>query len=310
MVISSKAVREPKTRLKMSKNMKREASVGILFAMPWIIGFLFFVAYPVISSLIFSFTSYDLFNWKFIGARNYQAIFKNELFYKSILNTAIFTAISVPLNLLLGVLMGLLLAAKTPFVRLYRTIYYLPNVLSIMAVVFLWTIMYQANGPINSLLQVFGIEGPLWLIEGWSQIPALLLMGAWSVGGVVIIFLAAIKGVPEVLYEAARIDGASVWRQFWVITLPSISPMLFFNFIMGFIGSFQTYINAMVLTGGGKGTGTYGSYFLGQMIYERAFVSHQMGYASALSWIMLVILLLFTLIVSKISNRFVFYMGE
>ena len=295
---------------KMSKAMKREAGVGILFALPWFIGFAVFIAYPVVSSLLYSFTSYDMFNWNFVGFRNYIAIFKNELFYTAIINTLIYTVISVPMNLILGVLMGLLLAAKTPFVRFYRTIYYLPNVLSIMAVVFLWTTLFQANGPLNQILEIFGIEGPLWLTDRWSQIPALLIMNAWSVGGVVIIFLAAIKGVPESLYEAARLDVASLWTQFWKITMPSISPTLFFNFIMGFIGSFQTYINAMVLTGGGTSTGTYGSYFLGQMIYERAFVNHQMGYASALSWIMLIVLLLFTIIVSKISNRFVFYMGE
>ena len=291
----------------MSRAMKKEAGYGVLFAMPWIIGFLVFILYPVISSLFYSFTNFNMYQWSFIDIKNYTAIFKNDDFYLSLKNTLYFTVVSVPLNLLLGVLMGLLLAARTPLVRIYRTIYYLPNVLASVAVGYLWRFLYAANGPINNFLSSIGIEGPLWLSDKWSQIPAMIIMNAWSVGGVVLIFLAAIKGVPLSLYEAARIDGAGWLTQFRVITLPSISPMLYFNFIMGLIGSFQSFLNAYILNGGGTNKGAY---FYGQFIYEKAFQSHQMGYASALSWILLVIILAITVIASKASNKFVFYMGD
>jgi multiple sugar transport system permease protein len=292
-------------RTKMSKMARHEAIYGISFASPWIIGFLAFTLYPILASLFYSFTSFNMFTFRGIGLNNYIAIFHNDLFYKSLINTLYFVIISVPLNLILGILMGLLLAQKTLGQRVYRTIYYLPNVLSVVAVSFLWKYMFDPSGPINNFLELFGINGPVWLADERAIKPAIIIMGAWGVGGSVIIFLAAIKGVSITLYEAAKIDGASAFTQFKKITLPAISPTIYFNFLMGVIGSFQSFLTAYIMVGGGPNKS---SYFFGQLIYEKAFNDQQMGYASALSWILLVIILVITVVAIKVSDNLVYYM--
>lgn len=295
-----------KREVSLNKAIKREAGLGFLFASPWIIGFLVFTLYPILSSLFYSFTNYNTFNvplW--VGLNNYTAIFRNPDFYKALSNTLYFVVISVPLNLVLGILMGLLLAQKTLGVRLYRTIYYLPNVLSVVAVSFLWKFLFDPNGPINRFLEFIGIkEPPVWLADSTYVKPAIIIMGAWGVGATVIIFLAAIKAVPQVLYEAATIDGAGSFKKFKVITLPAISPTIYFNLIMGIIGSFQSFLTAFIMVGGGPNKA---SYFYGQLIYEMAFRDNRMGYASALSWILLLIILTITIIAIKSSNKMVVY---
>jgi len=295
-----------KTSIGLSKALKREAGIGILFASPWIVGFLVFTLYPILSSLFYSFTNYNTFNSpKWIGLNNFIAIFKNPDFYKALTNTLFYVVISVPLNLVLGVLIGLLLAQKAFGVRLYRTIYYLPNVLSVVAVSFLWKLLFDPNGPINRILEAFGIKTPpIWLADSAYVKPAIIIMGAWGVGATVIIFLAAIKGVPSVLYEAAVIDGAGPLTRFRVITLPAISPTIYFNLIMGIIGSFQSFLTAYIMVGGGPNKA---SYFYGQLVYEMAFRDNRMGYASALSWILLLIILAITVVAIKSSSRMVVY---
>lgn len=290
----------------LSKSRKREAGLGYLFASPWIIGFLVFTLYPILSSLFYSFTNYNTFNkplW--VGMNNYIVIINSPDFRTALFNTLYYVVISVPLNLVLGVLIGLLLAQKTFGVRLYRTIYYLPNVLSVVAVSFLWKFLFDSNGPINRFVEMLGVkEPPVWLADKLFVKPAIIIMGAWGVGATVIIFLAAIKGVPPVLYEAATIDGAGSFRKFKVITLPAISPTIYFNLIMGIIGSFQSFLTAFIMVGGGPNKA---SYFYGQLIYEMAFRDSRMGYASALSWILLLIILSITVIAVKSSNKMVVY---
>lgn len=288
-----------------SKN--KEALCGILFASPWILGFLIFTLYPILSSLYFSFTSYNTLSApKWVGLENFKVIFGTELFRLSLGNTIYYVVFSIPLNLVLSVLIALLLNRKVVGIRLYRTIFYLPNVVSVIAVAFLWQWLLDPTfGPINNMLAALGIEGPGWLTdEAWSK-PSLILMSAWGVGGTVIIFLAALQDVPITLYEAAEIDGANSFVKFWRITIPSISPTLYFNFIMGIIGGFQVFLQAYIMTGGGP---AYSSYFYAQYIYQKAFVENQMGYASALSWILLVIILAITLVAMKVSDKLVFYM--
>lgn len=292
-------------RKKVTRMRRVEAAYGYAFATPWFIGFLVFTAYPIFASLFYSMTSFNMFTFRWIGLNNYFAIFHNPLFYKSLMNTLYYTIISVPLNLLLGVLMGMLLAQKTFGVRLYRTIYYLPNVLSVVAVSFLWKYLFDPSGPINNFLSLFGISGPVWLADENAIKPAIIIMSAWGVGGTVIIFLAAIKGVSPTLYEAAKIDGANAMRRFSSITLPAISPTIYFNFLMGVIGSFQSFLTAYIMVGGGPNKA---SYFIGQFIYEKAFNDQQMGYASALSWILLLIILIVTVIAMKVSDNLVIYM--
>ncbi len=290
----------------LSRSIRREARLGYLFASPWIIGFAVFTFYPILSSLFYSFTNYNTFNTPlWVGLSNYIAIFRNPDFRLALGNTLYYVIISVPLNLLLGVLVGLLLAQKTVGVRLYRTIYYLPNVLSVVAVSFLWKFLFDPNGPINSFLELLGIKDPpVWLADEAYIKPAIIIMGAWGVGATVIIFLAAIKGVPTELYEAATIDGANSIKKFRVITLPAISPTIYFNLIMGIIGSFQSFLTAYIMVGGGPNKA---SYFYGQLIYEMAFRDSRMGYASALSWILLIIILAITGIAIKTSNKMVVF---
>lgn len=290
----------------LSRSIRREARLGYLFASPWIIGFAVFTFYPILSSLFYSFTNYNTFNTPlWVGLSNYIAIFRNPDFRLALGNTLYYVIISVPLNLLLGVLVGLLLAQKTVGVRLYRTIYYLPNVLSVVAVSFLWKFLFDPNGPINSFLELLGIKDPpVWLADEAYIKPAIIIMGAWGVGATVIIFLAAIKGVPTELYEAATIDGATSFKKFRVITLPAISPTIYFNLIMGIIGSFQSFLTAYIMVGGGPNKA---SYFYGQLIYEMAFRDSRMGYASALSWILLIIILAITGIAIKTSNKMVVF---
>ena len=290
----------------LSRSLRREAGIGYLFASPWIIGFLVFTLYPILSSLFYSFTNFNTFNTPlWVGWSNYAAIFRNPDFRTALGNTLYYVIISVPLNLVLGVLVGLLLAQKTFGVRLYRTIYYLPNVLSVVAVSFLWKFLFDPNGPINRFIELLGIPTPpVWLADRQFIKPAIIIMGAWGVGATVIIFLAAIKGVPLELYEAATIDGAGSFRKFRVITLPAISPTIYFNLIMGIIGSFQSFLTAYIMVGGGPNKA---SYFYGQLIYEMAFRDSRMGYASALSWILLLIILAITVVAIKTSNKMVVY---
>ncbi len=286
---------------------RKEALAGVLFALPWILGFLVFTLYPIASSFYYSFTRYNMRSaplW--IGLANYETIFTTDsLFVPGVLNTLYFVAFSVPLNLAASLLIAVLLNNRTFGIRFYRTLFYLPNVVSIVAVALLWQwILDPTFGLINQALALLGVEGPGWLTDAaWSK-PSLILMGLWGVGGTVVIFLASLQDVPASLYDAALIDGAGPVRKFRHITLPMISPAIFFNLVMGIIGAFQVFTQAFIMTGGGPSDSTM---FYALVIYRKAFWDIQMGYASALAWILLVMILAVTLVVLKLGNRFVFY---
>ncbi len=287
---------------------RKEALTGYLFASPWIIGFLVFTLFPILASFYLSFTFYDSVSkpyWNNFG--NFRVMLNEPLFFKSLGNTLYYVMLSVPINIILGVLMGLLINQKVRGIRLARTIFYLPNVLSVVAVSFLWQWLFNPTfGPINLLLSLVGLEGPSWLAdESWTK-PAMILMSAWGVGGSVIIFLAAIKDVSVSLYEAADIDGAGAISKFRRITLPSISPTIYFNFIMGIIGSFQVFLQSYIMLGRDGGVNN-SSLFYAQLIYNK-FSENQMGLASALSWVLLVIVLIITILAMKLSNKLVFYL--
>jgi multiple sugar transport system permease protein len=296
-----------------AKNKKRallreEITAGIVFALPWIIGFLLFTIYPILSSLYYSFTDYNSYVVTRLGFFNYETAFRDVFFSDGFRNTLYFVALNVPISTVLGVLMAQLLSSRTFGLKVYRTIYYLPNVVSIIAATFMWQWLFNETfGPINAFLQIFGIEGPGWLTDpSWVK-PALLIMSAWGVGGTIILYLATMTNVPAELYEAAEIDGAGGFAKFIRITIPAISPIISFNVLMGIIGGFQYFLPAYIMTAGGPGRT---SFFLGQVIYENAFRQNAMGYASAISWILLIVILCFTLIYLKLSKRFVFYLGE
>jgi len=287
-----------------------EALWGFIFISPWIVGFLALQVGPMIASLVLSFTEYQIVAPpKFIGLANYIKMFTADASFVDALKvTFTYGIVSVPLQLVAGLLVALLMNQKVPALQLWRTIYYLPNVVSGVSVAMLWVWIFHSQfGLINLVLRVtLGIQGPAWLGHPSWALPALILMSLWSVGSSMIVNLAGLQGIPTELYEAASIDGATWWHRFWKVTLPMLSPVMFFNLVMGVIGSFQYFTNAYVMTGGGPGRATL---FYNLYLYNNAFLYYKMGYASALAWVMFVIILVFTLLIFKSSPLWVYYEG-
>ncbi|HZG55696.1 sugar ABC transporter permease [Paenibacillus sp.] len=293
-------------RLKMRT---REAINGYLFFSPWLIGLIFFLAGPILYSLYLSFTSYNMLSApKWVGTLNYRILFAEDpLFWESLYNTLYFVFFSVPLSTVAGVLMAVLLNQKVRGIGIWRTIFYLPSVVSIIVVSLLWQWIFDPSfGLINSALAQIGIEGPGWLQDRtWSK-PSLILMSLWGVGGGMIIYLAGLQGISRELYEAATVDGAGRMRQFVNITIPMLTPTIFFNLIMGVLGGFQVFVQAFIMTGGGPVNSTT---FYALYLYNKAFRDLQMGYASAMAWVLLAISLLLTLIILRTSKSWVYYEG-
>ncbi len=286
---------------------RREMIDGYLFAAPWIIGFLVFTLGPMIASLVFSCMDYSVYRPpEWLGLENYIKILTDDsLFLKSLTNTIYYTFISVPLCMALALGCAILLNQNIPLQRILRTVYYLPAVTSGVAVSFLWMwILDPSLGFINRFLELIGIQGPLWLqCEHWAK-PALILMSTWAIGQNIVIYLAGLQGIPQHLYEAAMIDGANTIQKFRHITLPMMSPTLFFTLVMGIIGTFQVFTQAYVMTEGGPMNATL---FYVLYLYRCGFVWLRLGYASALAWILFVIVLFFTLLVIKSSPMWVYY---
>lgn len=283
---------------------------GLLFISPWLIGFLCLTFYPFIASIYYSFCSYDVISspvW--IGWKNYRIMFTDDpLFWKALYNTLYFTIFATPLGLVISIGVALLLNTKVKGMAVYRTIYYLPAILPIVAssIVWLWLLNPQ-YGVINGILYNIGIEGPGWLADSkWSK-PALILMSVWGVGQAVLIYLASLQGIPQVLYESAEIDGARWYHKMRYITLPLLTPAIFFNLIIGMIGALQYFTQAYIMTAGGPSDSTL---FYSLYLYNNAFAYFKMGYASAQAWILFVLVLLVTLIVFRSSARWVYYGGK
>lgn len=288
----------------------QEAIFGFLFISPWIVGFLGLQVGPMLASLVLSFTEYQIVAPpRFIGLANYIKMFTaDESFRDALKVTFTYGVVSVPLQLVVGLIVALLMNQRVPALRLWRTIYYLPNVVSGVSVAMLWIWIFHSQfGLINLVLRVTtGIQGPAWLGDPRWALPALILMSLWTVGSSMIVNLAGLQGIPTELYEAAAIDGATWWHKFWRITLPMLSPVLFFNLVMGVIGSFQYFTNAYVMTGGGPGRATL---FYNLYLYNNAFLYYKMGYASALAWVLFLIILVLTLLIFKSSPMWVYYEG-
>ncbi|MGZ9587334.1 carbohydrate ABC transporter permease [Paenibacillus marinisediminis] len=291
---------------------------GLAFASPWIIGFIFFTVYPFLSSLYFSLTEYDLFNPpRWVGLQNYKGILADDAFYKSLGNTFYMAFIAVPITLSSSLLMAMLLNYKVKGIRFYRTIFYLPSVIPIVASALLWTWMLNPDfGLINIMLRSVGLPDPAWLLDPSYTKPSLILMSLWGSGAGALIFLAALQGIPQQFYEAAQVDGANWWHRFWRITVPALSPIILFQLIMGLIGAFQIFTESYILSGGkvagGSPLGGPGQsmLFYAVNLYQEAFVFLKMGYASALAWILFVIVLVITFVLLKTSGRWVYYGGE
>lgn len=295
--------------------MKAEHKQGWLFVSPWVVGFVLLTAGPMLYSLYLSFTASSLLSPpQWIGLENYRRMFADPIFYRSLGNTAYYALLGVPLGMILSLGLALLLDAPVRGLGLFRTLFFLPSVTNTVALSLLWLWLLNPEfGLLNTALHVVGIEGPLWLqSEAWAK-PALVLMSLWTVGGQVVICLAALQGVPRELIEAAAIDGAGPVRRFFAVTLPMISPALLFNFIMGLVGALQVFTQAFVMTGGvqpgSEGGPNQSTLFIVLYIYKKAFQEYEMGYASALAWALFVIITICTWVAWRVSRSRVHYEG-
>ncbi len=289
---------------------RREAIAGYLFIAPWLLGFFVWTLGPMVASFVLSFADYAIIAPpEFIGIRNFATIFgRDDSFRDALRVTFSYAALSVPTGLVLSLMIALLMNQPVPGLRLWRTIYYLPAVVSGVAIAMLWVWVFHSEfGLINLALRAIGIRGPAWLASPDWALWALVLMSFWSVGSGMVVKLAGLQGIPTELYEAASIDGAGGWQKFWKITLPMLLPILFFNLVMGVIVTFQYFTNAYIMTDGGPGRSTL---FYNLYLYRIAFNYFQMGYASALAWILFVIILLLTLLIFKSSPYWVYYEGQ
>jgi multiple sugar transport system permease protein len=289
---------------------RRETITFYLCISPWLLGFLLFVLWPMVASLVLSFTRWDLLSSvKFVGLRNYQKMLGGDpLVAQALKVTAVYTSVYVPIDLVGGLVLALLMNQKLRFVNVFRTIYYLPSVLPAVAFVVLWMwILHPDVGLINTVLAYVGIQGPRWLADPDWALPALLMMSLWGLGRSMVIYLASLKGIPRHLYEAAAIDGAGAWQSFWRITLPMLTPTIFFNLVLSVISTFQTFTSAFVATDGGPLDATL---FYVLYIFRQAFQFFNMGYASALAWVLFLVILALTLLIVRSSGRWVYYAGE
>lgn len=295
----------------LSRRDWRRFGTGVLFASPWIVGFLGFTVFPVIASAYYSLHVYTTFGQplQWVGFANYhQLIFEDELFWKSLGNTLFMVGLGVPFHILLAVILALFLNLKLKGVALYRTIFYLPTIVPVVATSVLWLWVFNPEyGLINAFLEMVGIRGPGWLTTPELAKPALILMGSWGIGGTIVIFLAGLQDIPESLVEAATLDGAGVLDRVRHITLPLLSPVILFNLVMGVIGNFQVFTQAFIMTNGGPLDATR---FYALYLYENAFRYFKMPYASAMAWLLFLVVLAATLLIFRGTGRFVYYEGE
>ncbi|MDU0204441.1 MULTISPECIES: sugar ABC transporter permease [Paenibacillus] len=283
---------------------------GYLFISPWLLGFLLLTLWPMIQSMYYSFTKYTLLDApEWIGLRNYERIFADdEIFRQSLKITILFVVLSVPIKLFSALMVAMMLNKKIKGISVYRTFIYLPSLIgSSIAVAILWQNIFGMDGFINKFLGMLGINGTSWISNPKTALGTLIILVAWQFGSSMVIFLAGLKQIPTELYEASSVDGASKVRQFVSITLPMLSPVLLFNLVLQTIGSFQMFTQAFIITKGGPINSTY-MYAL--YLYDRAFSRYEMGYASALAWILLVVIAVVTAIIFASSRYWVFYETE
>jgi len=309
-IVPAKALETQKRRFNFHMTMRRrEAIMGYIFLTPWLIGFLVFLVGPMLTSIYLSMTNYKMISspvW--IGLANYERMIADPLVIHSLTVTIKYTAFAVPLGMIAAMAIAVLLNQKIHASGIFRTVFYLPSVISGVAValVFVWIFNYRF-GLLNYFLSLVGIDGPNWLGSPRYALWAFVLMSLWGIGGNVVIYLAGLQGVPVSLIEAAIIDGASPWTRFWKITLPLLTPVVLFTMVMGVIASFQTFTQAYIMTGGGPANATL--FFL-LYLYKNAFNWFEMGYASALAWLLFIIIMIVTIIMWTSSARWVYYEGE
>lgn len=289
---------------------KQENLYGYLFILPWIIGFLGLILGPMLFSLYGSFTNYNVTStMDFVGFQNYEEMFLHDsLFWTSLYNTLYFVIFSVPLTTIAAIFISVLVNQNLPGMKFFRTVFYLPAILSGVGVYLLWMqLLDPSTGLINSFLSLFGISGPNWLFDaGWAK-PSLILMKLWSAGGAMLLYLSAMQSISKTLYEAAVMEGASRVQMFFKVTLPMISPIIFFDVITSTIGSFQIFQEAYIMSSDSAGSPENSLLFFNLHMWIKAFNVFDMGYAMAMSWILFIIVLILTLINFRFAKYWVHY---
>jgi multiple sugar transport system permease protein len=309
------AGRRERTRRWRASWRRRETRAAYGFLSPWIFGFVVLTAGPMLATLYLSFTNYDgITAPQGVGTANYQQLFEDPAVAKSLMNTLLFTVLRVPLSMAIALALAVLLVRVGRATGLFRTLFYLPVMTPSVAVGILFLLLFNGNvGLINTVLGSVGIDGPSWTTDGdWIK-PGLVLTQLWSVGSTVIIYLAALKNVPQDLYEAAEIDGVGRWQAFVHVTLPQISGALFFTLIVNTIASLQTFTEAYTAFFGSANSQTYSNdaaLFYVVHLFQQAFQYMHLGYASALAWLLFLVILVITLLQAKFSKRFVYYEGD
>ncbi len=295
----------------VSNMTRRQNRYGYGFIMLWLIGLFVFTLIPMLFSLFLSFCKWDIVTGlstiQFIGLENFRKIFDDSKFYKALEVTFKFCLISIPFYQIASLLVAMLLNMRIKFMRTFRLIFFLPSIIPTIASSMIWTQILGKDGLINQGLALIGIQGPAWLNTPSTALYGLILMGVWGIGNTIIIYLSGLQGVGEELYEASSIDGANSFQRFFKITLPMISPTIFFNVVMAVISSFQYFTQAFVMTEGGPLNSTL---FYNLYLYTKAYKELKMGYAAALAWIMFIIILFFTLLVIKSSSFWVYYQND
>lgn len=300
--------------------VKKETKWFWIFISPWIIGFCIFTAVPMLASFCYSFTDWNMFQaGSFVGIKNYKKLFSDDMFLKALYNTFYYALFYMILSTALSLFVAVLLNFPIKGRRAFRTIFYIPTLVPVVVTSLLFFRVLAPDGPVNKALAVFGIPQPKWFLDAsWSK-PALILMSLWGLGTAFILLLSGLQGVPAELYESARIDGSGIWAEFRYITLPMLSPVIFYNVVMGIINSLQIFTQVYVIgtnalmPGGstGSGGGPENSLLsIVQLLYIKGFRDYKMGYASAIAWVLFVIILLLTGLVFKSSALWTFYEEE
>ncbi|GAA3921112.1 ABC transporter permease subunit [Microbacterium invictum] len=287
---------------------RKDNKAAAIFLAPWIVGLLAITLGPMLASLYLAFTDYNLLQTpEFTGLENIQRMLGDERLAKSLSVTFTYVLVSVPLQLIAALLLAMLLDRGLRGLAFYRSILYLPSLLGAsVAIAVLWRLVFGADGLFNAFLEVFGIRGQSWIASPDTALGTIILLHVWTFGAPMVIFLAGLRQIPRELYEAASTDGAGPWRKFWNITVPMLSPIIFFNLVLALIGGFQSFTQAFIVSGGSGGPAD-STLFFSLYLYQEGFQSFRMGYASALAWLLLIIIGAFTALNFWASKYWVFY---
>lgn len=299
-----------RTRQEVSPRKKGDGRWALFFLAPWFVGLVLVTAGPMGASLYLSFTDYDLFEANWVGLDNYTGLFSDPRYLKSVQVTVTYVLISTPVKLVAALLVAMLLNARRRGLGLYRSAFYAPSLVAAsISIAIVWKAMFVDDAAVDSFLQIFGIDTGGWVGNQDLTMPMFVLLALWSFGGPMVIFLAGLKQVPTELYEAAEMDGAGAFRRFLTITVPMMSPVIFFNLLMETIGAFQVFGSAFIISGG-TGAPADSALFYTLYLYIRGFTDFRMGYASAMAWVLVVVVGVITVLLFKTSKGWVHYQGD